>query len=74
MARRGLFIVATLVLVAGCGESIPSLPADQGLIHLRSGRYDQAIAACDEAIRRDPRDDDSNIDRTSEYQLHNNKS
>jgi hypothetical protein len=45
-----------LVLGAGCGESVPPTPSQQGLKELRMGHYDAAIAICGEAVRLDPQD------------------
>jgi hypothetical protein len=61
MALRSFHIVATcfaatLVLGAGCGESVPPTPSQQGLKELRRGHYDAAIAICGEAVRLNPQD------------------
>jgi hypothetical protein len=73
MARRALLIVAMVALLGGCGKSTPSTPAELGLVHLGKGRYEQAIAACDEAIRLNPRDDNAYLVRGRAYQFRNEK-
>ena len=72
-ARRVFSILTMLALVAGCGESTPSTPAELGLKHLGKGRYEQAIAACDEAIRLNPRDANAYLVRGRAYQFRNEK-
>jgi hypothetical protein len=71
MARRTVFLAAMLALAAGCADSTPvSLPR-QALQELRSGRYDQAIATCTEAMRENPADAEAYLYRGRAYQLRN---
>jgi len=55
IVRKLIFVLALVTLTAGCGQSI------QGAVHIQQGNdysdkgnYDQAIAAYDKAIQRNP--------------------
>ena len=56
MARRILYFATVLVLLAGCGQPPAATLAEQALRELQAGRYDEAIATCDEAIRLNSQD------------------
>jgi hypothetical protein len=56
MTRRFLCFAAVLLLLAGCGQSPTLTLAEQGTRELQAGRYDDAIATCNEAIRLNPQD------------------
>jgi hypothetical protein len=77
MARRAWFLAATvllagtLLLVVGCGETLPSTPVEQGAAFVRAGRYDDAIASYTEAIRLSPRDEEAYLYRGRAHHCRN---
>jgi tetratricopeptide repeat protein len=71
MARQVLFLATTLLLAAGCGESFPSTPAEQGAAYMRAGRYDDAIASYTESIRLNPRDAEAYLYRGRAHHCRN---
>lgn len=71
MARRIVCFAAVLMLSAGCGESPASSPAEQALRELQAGRYDEAIATCNEAIQLNPKDAEAYHYRGRAYHYRN---
>jgi tetratricopeptide repeat protein len=53
MARRWL-LAACLLVVAGCGTKVPQTPLEQAQSSFASGRWEQAVAQCDDLIGQDP--------------------
>jgi len=68
MARR-LLAIAMLISVAGCGYSPPTTP--QQLV--QQGSYDQAIEACTQLLRANPRDSEAYLHRGRAYHCRNSE-
>lgn len=71
MARWAFFLAVTLLVVTGCGQSVPSTPTEQGAAYVRAGRYDDAIASYTEAIRQSPHDAESYLVRGRAHHCRN---
>jgi hypothetical protein len=69
--RRTWLLAALLALAAGCGQSHPPTPTEQGMSLMRSGSYGEAIDAFSEAIRLNPRDAQAYLFRGRAYQCRN---
>jgi hypothetical protein len=67
MVRRLLAFAAILVSLAGCGQSTPTTP--QQLV--QQGDYDQAIEACTQLLRANPRDSEAYLYRGRAYHCRN---
>jgi hypothetical protein len=70
MARRVFWLFAIMLIGAGCGDSA-STPAEKALRELRAGRYEQAIAICDETLRLNPQDAEAYHSRGLAYHYRN---
>jgi hypothetical protein len=71
MMRGTLLCAVALAVVAGCGRSLPPTPVERGAALVKSGQYDDAIAALAEAIRLEPRDPQAYLLRGRAYQCRN---
>src|SRR3990172_2406650 len=67
MVQRVLYVAAVLALAIGCGQSDPPTPAQ--LVHM--GQFDEAIHACTQAIRANPRDAQAYLYRGRAYHCRN---
>lgn len=67
MVRRLLAIAALFAVVSGCGQSEPITP--QQLV--QQGSYDQAIEACTQLLRANPRDSEAYLYRGRAYHCRN---
>jgi hypothetical protein len=72
MAPRAI-LLATLAALVGCGGPPPASLTEQGLLELRAGQYDQAIASCTEALEANPDDDEAYLYRGRAYHFRNAK-
>jgi len=71
MARWAILFAALLLLVSGCGETAPQSLTEKGLKELRSGKYELAIATCNQAIDQNPQDAAAFLYRGRAYQFRN---
>jgi hypothetical protein len=67
MAQRVFCVAAVLALAIGCGRSDP--PTAAQLVHM--GQFDEAIGACTQAIRENPRDAEAYLYRGRAYHCRN---
>ena len=70
MIRYGFLFASLLLLASGCGHP-PATLAERGLQEARAGKYDEAIATCDQAISEDPKDATAFYSRGLAYQYRN---
>ena len=79
MARHRSIVALALPLVlllvaalgGGCGPMAASSLAEQGLRKARAGKYDKALATCEEALQLNPRDYRAYNSRGTTYYLRN---
>ena len=71
MAPRAISLLALLTLAVGCSRPLPSTPLERGEVLLRSGDYDQALAALTEAVTQDPTSGRAHLLRGRAYHCRN---